>query len=70
MKINEIETSTNPSISTNIGSKNHWGVKLTSNGENYCLLSPTDNPYQGVLTPQGIKLARVLNYFQMTYFIF
>ena len=30
MKINEIETSTNPSISTNIGSKNHWGVKLTT----------------------------------------
>ena len=26
MKINEIETSTNPSIFTNIGSKNHWGV--------------------------------------------
>ena len=31
MKINEIETSTNPSISTNIGSENHWGVVLTSN---------------------------------------
>ena len=26
MKINEIETSTNPSIFTNIGSTNHWGV--------------------------------------------
>ena len=31
MKINEIETSTNPSISTNIGSTNHWGVTLTFN---------------------------------------
>ena len=31
MKINEIETSTNPSISTNIGSKNHWGVTFINN---------------------------------------
>ena len=28
MKINEIETSTNPSIFTNIGSNNHWGVRF------------------------------------------
>ena len=33
MKINEIETSTNPSIFTNIGSTNHWGVTFIYNSE-------------------------------------